>query len=100
MLSRSIFIFMLAVLFSCKTKDTTPGELTNDLKTAIQASLYKSAKNDSGNVKYVVEDVNYFEESDKYICEFKVHVQTKLRDTTGLMKAEVSKDLKTIKWLY
>ncbi len=100
MLFRSALIFLIAILFSCKAKDTSPGDLSNELKETIQASLYKSVNNDSSKVKYHVEDVNYFEEADKYICEFNVHVQTKLRDTTGIMKAEVSKDFKTIKWIY
>ncbi|HVX28505.1 MAG TPA: hypothetical protein VHB70_19305, partial [Parafilimonas sp.] len=60
--------------------------------------------NDSSNVTYHVQDVTYFNDNLKkrYVCEFKVHLHVKAKsfDTTGIMKAYISKDFKTIKRLY
>jgi len=107
----SVLIFLIA--FSCKAKDSTPEGLKNDLKKTMQDYLYQTqVNNDSSNVKYKVEDVIYFDDSlkNKYICEFTVNLKegfinkdgaTKPRlDTTGKMKAYVSKDLKTVERLY
>lgn len=68
----------------------------NSMKTY----LYNGINNDSSNIKYRVLDVNYFEDTDKFICEFKVNMKTKLFDTTGIMKANITKDFKTVDRLY
>ena len=77
-------------------------EIQNDLKTAMQTYLYNGVNNDSSNVKYHVEKVDYFDDNYKntYICEFTVHLKTKLFDTTGIMKAYISKDFKKVKRMY
>jgi hypothetical protein len=107
----SVFIFLIA--FSCKAKDSTPEGLKNDLQKTMQDYLYLTqVNNDSSNVKYKVEDVNYFDDSlkNKYVCEFTVNLKegftnkngvVKPRlDTTGKMKAYISRDLKTVERLY
>lgn len=93
-----VLIFVL-IIASCKAKDPNT-EVRNDLKNTMQKFLYNSINNDSSNVKYQVKDVIYFEDKDKYICEFTVHLRAKLFDTTGIMKAFISKDFKTVKRLY
>lgn len=68
---------------------------------SMQAYLYRvQVNNDSSVVKYHVNDVVYFEDTTKYICEFTVNMKERKLDTTGIMKATVSKDFKTIKRLY
>jgi hypothetical protein len=52
--------------------------------------------NDSANIKFRVLDVVYYDDelTNMYDCEFKVNMKTKSLDTTGIMKANISKDLK------
>ena len=95
-----IAIVFSVLIFSCMAHDTTKAEVENDLKTTMQKYLYTSVNNDSSTVKYRVLDVTYYEESDEYLCEFKVHMKTTTVDTTGVMKANISKDLKKIVRLY
>ena len=95
-----IAIVFSVLIFSCMAHDTTKAEVENDLKTTMQKYLYTSVNNDSSTVKYRVLDVTYYEESDEYLCEFKVHMKTNTVDTTGVMKANISKDLKKIVRLY
>ncbi len=94
-------IFFLCFVFACKTKDPA-AELENNLKQTMQTYLYNQVNNDSSNVKYHVEKVNYYNDNlkKKYICEFTVHLKAKLFDTTGKMKAYVSRDFKTVERLY
>jgi hypothetical protein len=97
---RYLFFFFISILFSCKAKDTTPAEIRQELKAAMQTSLYQRVNFDSTNVKYYVENVSYFEEPDKYICEFTVRMKEKLFDTTGIMRANISKDFKKVARTY
>lgn len=100
MRSRVFAILFFALALSCRAKHATPAEIENDLKSAMQSYLYSTINNDSSNIKYRVQDVTYFEDKDKYICEFKVNLKEKLFDTTGIMKANISKDFKKIDRLY
>ena len=86
-------------MLSCKTKNTSMA-VENDLKNTMQTYLYTAIDNDSSNAKYRVLDVTYYEDKDKYICEFKVNLKAKLFDTTGIMKANVSKDFKKVTRIY
>lgn len=100
----SSFIFLLGLLIcSCKAKDPA-AELETDLKNTMQTYLYSGVNNDSSNVTYHVQDVTYFNDNLKkrYVCEFKVHLHVKAKsfDTTGIMKAYISKDFKTVQRLY
>ena len=95
-----IAIIFSVLIFSCRAKDSTPAGVENDLKTAMQTHLYSAINNDSSNVKYRVLDVTFFEESDRYLCEFKVNMKEKMFDTTGIMKANISKDFKKVTRLY
>ena len=94
-----VSILVLSV-FSCACiiKDPRHG-LENSLKAAMQTYLYNQVNNDSSNVKYHVESVVYYDDprKDLYLCDFTVHMKTKMFDTTGVMHATVSKDFKTVK---
>jgi hypothetical protein len=96
---RFFAILVFACLLSCKTKNSPKG-LENDLKNAMQTYLYNAINNDSSNAKYRVLSVIYYDDKDKYICEFKVNLKAKLFDTTGIMKANISKDLKKVNRFY
>ena len=97
------FLVLLVCLFvlACKAKDPAL-EIQDDLKNSMQTYLYNGINNDSSNVKYYVEKVNYFDDNykKKYICEFTVRMKTKLFDTTGIMKAYISRDFKKVERLY
>ena len=96
---RFFAIMVFALLFSCKAKNSQAGT-ENTLKSTMQTYLYNEINNDSSNAKYRVLDVTYYEDKDKYICEFKVNLKAKLFDTTGIMKANVSKDFKKVTRIY
>lgn len=100
MMRFKVFVLIVISACSCKAKDSTASGLKEDLKNAMQNYLYKAVNYDSSNVKYHVDSVIYFDGTDKYICDFTVHMKTKLFDTTGVMRANVSKDLKTVNRLY
>lgn len=92
-------LMIFCIVLSCKAKDSTQQGVEDDLKNAMRTHLYNAVNNDSTNVKYNIEKVIYFEERNKYICEFTVSVHAKLFDTTGIMKADISKDFKSVKRL-
>ncbi len=99
MKTRVLSLLLLVFIFACKAKNTNP-DLETDLKSAMQTYLYNAINNDSSNAKYRVEKVVYFNDRDKYICEFTVNLKAKLFDTTGIMKANVSKDFKKVDRIY
>ncbi len=110
MRSKLIAILSLMIMLSCRAKDSTPLGVQEDLKNAMQSFLYNSVNNDSAKIKYHVEDVAYYEDTDKYICRFTVNlkiksidsgnIKVKPFDTTGIMKANISKDFKKITRTY
>lgn len=93
------FLLLIVCALACKAKNSTPN-VEDDLKNAMQTYLYNAVNNDSSNVKYRVEKVIYYNDKDKYICEFTVNLKAKLFDTTGIMKANISKDFKTVNRTY
>jgi hypothetical protein len=101
MKSRFLILSLTVFVFACKAKDPVL-ELQDDLKNSMRTYLYNGINNDSSNVKYYVEKVNYYDDNykKKYICEFTVRMKTKLFDTTGIMKAYISRDFKTVERLY
>ena len=109
---RAFAILFFVQMLSCKAKDT-PVDMGNDLKKVMQAYLYNAVNNDSSKVKYRVEDVVYYDDKERnvYECEFTVNMQTKhidsgenmkvkLLDTTGKMKANISRDLQKVERFY
>jgi hypothetical protein len=101
MRSRFCTALLFGLMLSCKAKNTS-ADLENDLKATMQTYLYKDKNNDSANVKFRVLDVIYYDDKLKnmYDCEFKVNMKTKSLDTTGTMKANISKDFKKVVRLF
>ena len=100
---RSAILLIVVLMLSCRAKDTTTEGLKDDLKKTMQDYLYQTqVNNDSSNTTYRVEDVNFFDDTikNRYVCGFSVHLKEKLLDTTGQMKAYISKDLKKVTRLY
>ncbi|HEX5152041.1 MAG TPA: hypothetical protein VFW07_11375 [Parafilimonas sp.] len=94
---RFFTILLFGLVISCKAKNTS-ADLENDLKATMQAYLYRDKNNDSANVKFRVLEVIYYDDKLKnmYDCEFKVNMKTRSLDTTGIMKANISKDFKKV----
>ena len=93
-------LFFTVVIAACNATSAsgpTPEELQEKLISAMTDYLYKAVEYDSSKVKYHIENVIYFDDKIKYICEFKVNMMpTGGRDTVGTMKAFVSKDFKKV----
>ncbi|HRH48369.1 MAG TPA: hypothetical protein PLP23_06445 [Panacibacter sp.] len=99
-MKRMSVLFVIVLLAACNatsSQDTAPEELQKKLISAMTDYLYKAVDYDSSKVKYHIENVIYFDDKIKYICEFKVNmIPTGGRDTVGTMKAFVSKDFKKV----
>ncbi len=97
--SGTIAIFCMIFLFSCIKKQSR-SELESNLKTAMELYLNHQATIDTARVKFKVLEVSFFEAKMGYICEFKVNMLEKtnsmIKDTTGIMTANVSKDFKEV----
>jgi hypothetical protein len=93
-------ILTMAVLgfIACKKKHTEAG-VEKNLSDAMLNYLWTTHNKDTSNVKFQVLSVYYFEEKLFYECDFNVHMRvlSKNYDTTGLMKARVSKDFSIVK---
>jgi hypothetical protein len=93
-----IVLLMALSLCGCKRKSADSKEKTESrLKAAMQAELYNAVNNDSSTVQYRVLEVSYFEERNRFICEFKVRLMRNGHDTTGVMTADISKDMTVVK---
>ena len=101
----SAFILFISVSFFACVANENPSrdEVEAKLRTAMQDHLYSSVNNDSSKVQYRVENVVFYDDAkaNVYICDFTVHMKvksaTRLVDTTGNMRATISKDFKTVK---
>ena len=91
-----VIAILFELLLSCNAKNSASATVEEDLKKAMQAYLYNAVNNDSSNIKYRVENVTYTENKESYSCDFKVNMKAKLFDTTGIMKADISKDFKEV----
>lgn len=105
MRSKFIATLLLLCFAACKMQPGYTGAaLEQKLKSTIQQHLYSDKNTDSTKVKYDITNLVYFDDSlqNKYICEFTVHmhiIQNNF-DTTGTMKADVSKDFNKVTRLY
>jgi hypothetical protein len=103
--SRFAFIAILSglLIFSC-IKKTSKKEVEENLKTAMGLYLNHQPRLDTSRVKFKVLEVTYFEDKMAYLCEFRVNMKTKensqIKDTIGMMAANVSKDFKTVSRKY
>jgi hypothetical protein len=92
MRTKAIAVLSLIIMFSCKAKDPGPPGIEDTLKKTMQSYLYKAVNNDSSYVKYHIEKVVFYDDDTTYTCSFTVHMKAKNFDTTGIMKANISKD--------
>jgi len=63
--------------------------------------LMNEQQKDSTHFRFSIEDVEYQEEKEYYICQFRVHLfREEGTDTTGMIKGKVSKDFTMVnkKW--
>jgi hypothetical protein len=96
-----VFITVLSgiLLFSC-VKKTSKKDVEEYLKTAMGLYLNHSPRVDTSQVKFNVLEVVYFEDKTFYRCEFKVNMKQKIndqiKDTTGAMGANITKDFKNV----
>ena len=86
---------LLIISLSCQKKPK-PAEVEKHLKKAMTSFLYESVNNDSSRVKFYVKEVFFFEDTEFYECEFNVQMQQNGKDTTGVMKARVTKDFSKV----
>jgi hypothetical protein len=96
-----IFLSLSGIFFlgACIKKDS-PKQIEENLKISMELSLNHNPRIDTSRVKFKVLEVTYFEAPKGFICEFKVNMKEKrdgeLKDTTGMMSANISKDFKNV----
>jgi hypothetical protein len=99
----SICLFGVFLMFSCIKKHGRK-ETEENLKTAMELSLNQKPGADTSQIKFRVLEVSFFEGPKVYTCEFKVNLKQKMQDrlvdTTGFMKAEITKDFNTVSRIY
>jgi hypothetical protein len=95
---RSIIIVFCAIFFltACK-RHLSHEETEKELKSAMQSFLDTQKNIDTNKVKFVVLDVEYFEDKNVYECEFKINMKQTRTDTLGTMGAWISKDFSVVK---
>jgi len=102
---RTISICLVGVflMFSCIKKHGRK-EIEENLKTAMELSLNHQPGADTSQTKFRVLEVSFYESPKVYTCEFKVNLKQKmpnrLVDTTGYMRADISKDFNTVSRIY
>jgi hypothetical protein len=88
-------VMLVTTLFACST-EPTPEETEKELRKSMQNFLEKPHEGKPQNAVYEVKDVTYFPGKEFFECEFVVHVKTDTQDTTGVMKAKVSRDFSKV----
>jgi hypothetical protein len=103
MKSKSAFMIIALTggifFYSCIKKDSRK-QTEENLKTAMELYLNHQRQIDTSRVKFRVLEVTFFEDKPYYICNFRVNMKEKrdniLKDTTGFMNANISKDFKDV----
>ncbi|HCL84140.1 MAG TPA: hypothetical protein DIC22_09205 [Chitinophagaceae bacterium] len=94
-----IVLFIGSGLFSC-VKRQGKKELEDNLKAAMGVYLNHRPGIDTSRVQFTVLEVVYYDDKKDYICDFKVHMKEKtpdqIKDTTGTMRARISRDFKDV----
>jgi hypothetical protein len=86
-----VLVMVITTIVSCQKKPKT-ADVNEHLNKAMREFLYTTVNNDSSKVKFDVQEVLFYEAPNFYECEYKVRVVSPGKDTTGIMKARVSKD--------
>lgn len=93
-----IVLLLTLSIWGCKRKTADANVKTESrLKAAMQNELYKAVNYDSAKVKYQVLDVTFYEEKSRFVCEFNVRLIQNGHDTTGIMTADISRDMTVVK---
>ena len=90
-----INLIILALLSGCIRKQSEK-EIEQSLTVAMNKYLNSDPRVDSTKSKFNVVDVIFFEDKNFYECEFKVHLVSPTKDTTGVMTASISKDFERV----
>lgn len=95
----TIAILLLIAVAGCKNPSAKDSREKKEsrLKAAMLQKLYKDINFDSSKAKYEILNVSFFEGREYYNCEFKVHLKQPKLDTTGIMTADISKDMSVVK---
>ena len=88
-------VILVTTLFACST-EPTPEETEKELKKSMQNFLENPHDGKNPNAVYEVKDVTFYPGKEYFECEFVVHVKTDMQDTTGVMKAKVSRDFSKV----
>jgi hypothetical protein len=96
---KTYFLFIFFFLFIACKRGHTRSEIIQGLSNAMLTRLWTEHNKDTSSIKFQILDVNYFEDSTFFECQFKVrmHVVSTGFDTVGMMAARVSKDFATVK---
>ena len=86
-------VLVLMLSAGCKQKQLTYEQVERKLMKAMNEYLNK---NKDGKVQFTVKEVAFFQETNRYLCEFKVNMKTATLDTIGTMKARISRDFKKV----
>lgn len=88
-------LFILAFISGC-VKKPSEKDIEKSLTNTMNKFLNTNTRVDSSKSKFDVLDVVYFEDEALYHCEFKVHLISPTKDTTGVMTATISKDFERV----
>jgi hypothetical protein len=87
--------WLLLLLLSCECKSRS-ADLPQHLKTTMAEFLKKSVGSDAAHTKFDVREVVFYEDKDVFDCDFKVHMVSDQKDTTGDMRARITKDFSKV----
>ncbi len=89
------FFLLLIFIPGCQHKPSEK-DIEKNLSGAMEKYLNSNPTSDFSKATFNVTDVIYFEEKTFYRCEFKIHLVSPKKDTTGVMTADVSKDFERV----
>jgi hypothetical protein len=90
-----LIVFLLQAA-ACR-RQLSVAEIKDNLERSMTGYLQSEQGPNAGSIKFKMEEVNYFEEKDFFICEFKVKLfRPDGSDTTGAIKARISKDFSKV----
>jgi len=90
-----VLVFLVFFMFGCK-KRLSETDIERNLTVAMTRFLNSPPRVDTSKVKFTVVDVTFFDNKSSYECEFKIHLVSPGKDTTGIMAASISKDFERI----
>ena len=91
----SKYFWLLLLSMGCERKPRS-ADLPQRLKTTMAEFLSKSARSDSTHTKFDVQEVVFYEDKQYFDCDFKVHMVSSEKDTTGDMRARITKDFSKV----